>query len=182
MKGMTAAVTNQAHAGPEDLADLVHQHQAGIWRYLRYLGCDSALADDLVQETFLEIHRRPIEHRSSVQSVVYLRKVARNQLRMAARKSSRRPVVENLELAEEVWARHAGDDHLEDYLADLRACLESAVTERVRAALALSYHDGAKREQIAQQLEMTGDGVKTMLRRARSALRECIERKRKNDG
>jgi RNA polymerase sigma-70 factor (ECF subfamily) len=179
MKGMTAAVTNQAQAGPEDLADLVRQHQAGVWRYLRYLGCDPALADDLTQETFLEIHRRPIEHRSDVQTAVYLRMVARNHMLMAVRKNGRHPVVGNLDLAEEVWARTAADDGLEEYVSDLRACLETAVTERVRTALAMSYEDDQTREQIAQRLDLTADGVKTMLRRARAALRECIERKRR---
>ena len=40
-----------------DLASLVTLHQAGVWRYLRALGCDASLADDLTQDTFLEAWR-----------------------------------------------------------------------------------------------------------------------------
>ena len=36
-----------------DLAELVREHQADVWRYLRYLGADGHDADDLTQETFL---------------------------------------------------------------------------------------------------------------------------------
>ena len=39
--------------------ELARRHQAGVWRYLRLLGCAPDLADDLVQETFLQVLRRP---------------------------------------------------------------------------------------------------------------------------
>ena len=48
---------------------------------------------------------------------------------------------------------------------------------RVRRAIDLHYAERASRDEIASQLEMTAEGVKTMLRRARHALRECVERK-----
>jgi RNA polymerase sigma-70 factor (ECF subfamily) len=69
------------------------------------------------------------------------------------------------------------DRPVSDSVSALTDCLESAVTPRVREALALRYGDDASRERIAELLDMTADGVKTMLRRARAALRECIERK-----
>jgi len=28
-------------------AEIIETHQAGVWRYLRFLGCDEAQADDL---------------------------------------------------------------------------------------------------------------------------------------
>ena len=40
-----------------DLERLVREHQAELWRYLRYLGSDAARAEDLVQETFLRVWR-----------------------------------------------------------------------------------------------------------------------------
>ena len=38
---------------PMDAKALIESHQAELWRYLRYLGCDAAEAEDLTQETFL---------------------------------------------------------------------------------------------------------------------------------
>ena len=36
----------------DELAVVVRVNQAGIYRYLRYLGADRPTAEDLVQETF----------------------------------------------------------------------------------------------------------------------------------
>ena len=34
--------------------DVTEEHQAGVWRYLRYVGCEPPEADDLTQDTFDE--------------------------------------------------------------------------------------------------------------------------------
>ena len=159
------------------MAALVHAHQAGVWRYLRFLGCDSTEADDLVQETFLAVLGEQFEVRSPAQTGAYLRTVARNRLLTARRKQRNAPVTVDLEAAETVWARVAGEDGLSDYLDALGDCLEGAVSPRVRRALELQYRDRAGRAEIAAQLDLAVEGVKTLLRRARSALRDCVERK-----
>jgi len=91
-----------------DVAGLVRGHQAGVWRYLRFLGCDPDKADDLVQESFLAVLRDGFEERSPGQTAAYLRTVARNRLLMARRKERARPTAVDLEAAEAVWARVAG--------------------------------------------------------------------------
>ena len=172
-KGMTAATADRQ----AELASLVQAHQAGLWRYLRFLGCDPTEADDLVQETFLAVLRGGFEHRSSPETAAYLRTVARNRLLMARRKDRSRPAAVDLEAAEAVWARMAGSDGLSDYLVALEGCLEVAVTSRARRALELQYRDRASRTEIAVELDLAVEGVKTLLRRARAALKDCVERK-----
>ncbi|HLA84622.1 MAG TPA: RNA polymerase sigma factor [Thermoguttaceae bacterium] len=159
------------------MAGLVRAHQAGVWRYLRFLGCDHGEADDLTQETFLAVLRDGFEVRSPAETAGYLRTVARHRLLAARRKTQNRPALVDLEAAEAVWARAAGDDGLGDYLAALGECLGSAVTPRVRRALELQYASRAGRSQIAAELSLAVEGVKTLLRRARSVLRECVERR-----
>lgn len=159
------------------MAALVQAHQAGIWRYLRFLGCQRAEADDLTQETFLAVLREEFEVRSPTETAAYLRTVARNRLLALRRKQCNAPPLVDLEAAEAVWARAAGHDGLSDYLVALGQCLEVAVSPRVRRALELQYRDRASRAEIAASLELAVDGVKTLLRRARSALRGCVERK-----
>jgi len=159
------------------MAVLVQAHQAGVWRYLRFLGCDPTEADDLVQETFLAVLRDGFEVRSAAQTAAYLRTVARNRLLMARRKQRRRPPAVDLEAAEAVWAQAAGEDGLSDYLAALDECLEKAVSPRVRRAIQLQYRDRASRDEIAAELQLAVEGVKTLLRRARSALRDCVQRR-----
>lgn len=159
-----------------EMAALVHAHQAGVWRYLRYLGCCPMEADDLTQETFLVVFRDGFEERCPKQTAAYLRTVARNRLLMVRRSQKKTPEVD-LEAAEVVWAEAFGEGGLDDYLVALEDCLETGVTPRVRRALDMLYRDRLSRSEMAEQLEMAVEGVKTLLRRARSALRECVERK-----
>jgi RNA polymerase sigma-70 factor (ECF subfamily) len=164
-----------------DLDDLVRRHQADLWRYLRYLGCEASEADDLVQETFLALVRKPPELREPEAAASYLRTAARNQLLMLRRQQGREPATADLELAENVWAEAAEDGHWSQWLDTLRDCLKTAVTERTRKAIDMFYRERLGRAEIARQLGMATDGVKTMLRRARSALRTCVERKLRDD-
>ncbi|NQU20312.1 MAG: RNA polymerase sigma factor [Candidatus Nealsonbacteria bacterium] len=175
---MTAATADRR----AEAAELVREHQAGVWRYLRFLGCEPNEADDLVQETFLAVLREGFEVRSPKQTAAYLRTVARNRLLTARRKQRSRPATvgieaADIEAAEAVWAQVADEDGLDDYLVALDECLKVAVSPRVRRALELQYRDRAGRSEIAAELDLAVEGVKTLLRRARSALRDCVQRR-----
>jgi RNA polymerase sigma-70 factor, ECF subfamily len=160
-----------------DFASLVQQHQAGVWRYVRFLGADPTEADDLTQETFLAVARAAFVHRDDRQTAGYLRVVARNQLLALRRKQNREVGTVELEAADSVWAAAAGPDgNLSGYLAALGDCL-AELEGRAREAVELHYRAGASREDIAARLEMKPDGVKTLFRRIRQVLRECVERK-----
>ena len=162
-----------------DWARLVRDRQAEVWRYLRFLGAESAEADDLTQETFLAVVRSDFVEVSDGQTAGYLRTVARRQLLMLRRKQSRRCEVCDLEAAETVWSDamwrdRTHNDQWQDYVDAARGWVEKR-GGRVRQAIDLTYRQGEAREAIATQLEMTADGVKTLLRRTREKLRECIE-------
>jgi RNA polymerase sigma-70 factor (ECF subfamily) len=162
---------------PSDLASLVHQHQSGVWRYLRFLGADRTEADDLAQETFLAFARAEFVERDGRQTAGYLRTVARNQLLALRRKQNREISTVELEAADSVWAAAAGaDGNLGGYLDALRECV-GQLKDRARRVVDLHYRDGASREAIAAELDMKPAGVKTLLRRTRELLRECVERK-----
>jgi RNA polymerase sigma-70 factor, ECF subfamily len=160
-----------------DLATLVQQHQAGLWRYLRYLGADSTEAADLTQETFLAFARAKFAERHDLQTAGYLRTVARNQLLMLRRRQHREICTVELQAADSVWAAATGPDgSLSAYLDALRECVDR-LEGRARQAIDLHYRECATRDAIASQLQMQPDGIKTLLRRTRQLLRECVERK-----
>ena len=166
---------------PVDLAGLVHRHQATVWRYVRFLGADRAEADDLTQETFLAVARAEFAERDERQTAGFLRTVARNQLLALRRKQNREICTVELEAADSVWAAATNrGGRLDDYFDALRECIES-LEGRARQAIDLAYRVGASRGAIATELAMQPDGVKTLLRRTRDVLRECIERKIKRD-
>ena len=159
-----------------DLAQLVREHQAGIWRYIRFLGAATGEADDLVQETFLACMRSRFTYRDSASTASYLRQVARNQLLQLRRRQGREVNTVQLEAAESVWAEVAAEDGLSDYLSALRSCI-SQLRDRSRQVVALRYEQGLSREEVALRLDMTSQGVKTLLRRTRQLLRQCVQRK-----
>ena len=144
-------------------ADLIQAHQAGVWRYLRYLGSDPSLADDLTQETFLAVLKKPFQQRSDAETSAYLRTVARHKFLRAIEKTRRGPTLDDLDLAERVWAETHADGGNES-LEALKDCLDQ-VNGRARTAIERRYRDGSSREEIAQELGMSPDGVKTLLRR-----------------
>lgn len=159
-----------------NLDALVREHQADVWRYLRYLGAAAADADDLTQETFLAIARTPFEIRNRAATAAYLRTAARNQLLMLRRRQGRQIATVDLAAAEAVWADHCPTGRSDGFLDALEVCRES-LAGRTREAVNLFYRDNLSREELATRLEMTAEGVKTLLRRARSVLRQCIQRR-----
>src|SRR5437763_1751464 len=117
-----------------DPVRLVQDHQAGVWRYLRALGCEPAQADDLTQETFLIVLKRPFQDYNPAATAAYLRKVARNLFITQYRQGSRFSEIKNIEEFELTWCEWFGDDNGEEMLAALRHCL-AGLTNRARMAL-----------------------------------------------
>lgn len=163
----------------DDVARLVRAHQTEVWRYVRFLGASAELADDLVQEAFLQLLRAPFVERSRRETAAWLRRVVRNLFV----RSFRRPPFEltDLDTIEATWDGFALDDGGEEALARLRRCLD-ALTGRAREAVRLHYEERRSRQAIGSQLGMTEDGVKSLLRRARAALRACVQRKQQEEG
>lgn len=159
-----------------DFATLIKDHQSGVWRYLRVLGCDATQADDLTQETFLAVLERPFEDHGPLAAAAYLRKVARNQFVSYLRRANRVVSLEQVDEIERDWARWAGKDAGESFLSALEDCV-GGLGDRAKRALDLKYRDDKSRTQIAEALEMSEDGAKNLLQRAKQSLRECMERK-----
>ena len=62
-----------------DLDQLVREHQADLWWYLRTLGCDAATAEDLTQECFVALMQSDFEARHPRATFGYLRTSARHR-------------------------------------------------------------------------------------------------------
>lgn len=156
----------------DDVVALVRAHQAEVWRYLRYLGASNELADDLTQETFLQLLRAPFEERSPRATAAWLRTVARNLWI----RSFRRPPFDlaDLDTIEAAWTGFAADDAGEHALSHLRDCV-GQLTGRARDVVRWHYEERASRDAIGERLGIGADGVKSLLRRTRALLRECIE-------
>jgi RNA polymerase sigma factor (sigma-70 family) len=150
----------------DEVVQLVHAHQAEVWRYLRYLGASAELAD------FLQLRRAPFERRSPAATAAWLRTVARH----AYVKSFRRPpfALAELDAIEAAWTGFAGDDGGDERLARLRQCVAS-LQGRARQVVLLHYEERRSRAEIGAQLGLGEDGVKSLLRRTRDVLRACVQ-------
>ena len=161
-----------------DPVRLIEDHQAGVWRYLRALGCEPNLAEDLTQDTFLAVLQRPFEDYSTAATAAYLRRTAYNALVSFQRRNKKVTTVENIEELNQTWERWAGQDNGEELLDALQRCL-ATLGNRARLALELRFRERASRESIAAALEISEHGAKNLMQRAKKKLRECIESKLK---
>lgn len=162
-----------------DFEALIHTHQAGVWRYLRFLGASRTEADDLAQETFVAVWQSGFVQYSDAATAAYLRTTARSRFLMMLRARGRRPKESDLADVEADWLALTQEGEAWDERMDvLQKCLQP-VTGKAREALDLCYRLGLTQAEIAGKLDMKPEGVKTLLRRVIEKLRQCMEAKLK---
>ena len=161
-----------------DPVRLIETYQAGVWRYLRALGCDAAQAEDLTQDTFLAVLQRPFQDINPAATAAYLRKTALNLFISQQRRAGKVTAVEDVEEFDRTWSQWAGHDDGEALLEALRDCLQG-LTGRARMALEMRFRDNSSRDDIAAALAITDHGAKNLMQRAKQQLRECIQKKMK---
>ncbi|MBK8980381.1 MAG: sigma-70 family RNA polymerase sigma factor [Planctomycetes bacterium] len=167
--------SGDAAASPSS-ADVIARHQAGLWRYLRHLGCSPDDADELMQETFVVALRKPFVVHGDCATAGYLRTIARN-LFLNLRRGRRRDAARFCDAVDVLWRDRGADGDATGRGSRheaLAACVES-LDGRARRLVSRFYADGASRCELAAELGMKETGVKTLLQRVRAALRECVE-------
>jgi len=167
----------------EELVTLVRIHQAELYRYMRYLGAESpAAAEDLVQETLLAACRSAdlATARDERGQAAWLRGIARNLFLEHCRRARSDPVKADsasVEAAEATWVgEFLRQDDGFDYVEALRHCL-GKLDDRNRRVLEMHYGEGKSRPELAAFCTMTEDGIKSLLRRLRAILAECVKRR-----
>jgi len=153
----------------------VQRHQMAAWRYLRLLGCQADIADDLLQDALMAAVHKNIHCEPGPRASAWLQQALRNLWRMHCRSEGRR--VRNIEtaMAERAMQQCSSDDDGECFRTALRDCLKQ-LDGRARQLLDLHYAQGASREAIAATFGMRRNGIKAFLRRVRSSLRDCVLR------
>lgn len=154
---------------------MIREHQAGVWRYLRVLGCSPSEAEDLTQDTFLAVLQKPFQEINRRATAAYLRQAARNLFISSQRRAARLASTAEIDELEQAWTRWAAGDDGEELLAALQKCL-ATLAGRARQALDLRFREGRSRAEIAATLSLSEDGAKNLMQRAKQHLRTCIER------
>ena len=159
-----------------DIVQLIAQHQSGVWRYLRVIGCEATLADDITQETFLKLYNSEFEQLSDAATASYLRRIAFNLYISYQRRAGRTVLVDDISALDTTWQRWAGSDNGDGVIEKLNKCMEF-LADRAREALHLRFSKQRSRKEIAQSLDITEHGARNLMQRAKAQLKDCVEGK-----
>ncbi|MBE2248659.1 MAG: RNA polymerase sigma factor [Myxococcus sp.] len=183
--GDDGALVQQAVAGDRGAYDaLVARWRGPLYRFARRLLHDDAAAEDVLQDTFLTVHRRLADWRAEGSFKSWLFSIARNQVLMLRRRRVGEPAThEPLEsLAElgaaagwgQVMSPHALTERLEQH-TQLEQALAS-LDDEAREVLLLRDVEGLSGEDTAQALGLTLPAMKSRLHRARLRLVAAVKR------
>ena len=139
-------------------------HQAGLWRWLRALGCEAARAEEHCQDALLAGLHHQVQDLDAEDASRWLRRAAKNLFLMELRREKRRPKFV------------AFADGGSTALTALNRCL-LALAPRDRELISRRYEQRDSRASIATALGVSDAGVKQALRRVRDKLRLCVQRR-----
>lgn len=155
------------------------EHGAQIRGFVAALMPDSALVDDVVQETFLAITAKAADYDPTRSFPAWVYGFARRKVLENGRRSRRG----GQPLPDEVLSVLAVMDEAEAELSltavRLRfvdACIEE-LTPQVRRIIEHCYRQSLKPAEAARLIGWTPGSVHVALSRARAAIRACLERK-----
>lgn len=161
------------HSNLPDFAGIVAEHQAMVfsigWHFLR----NRAVAEEVAQDVFLQLHRSLDSIESPAHLTNWLRRVATQRCIDAVRRARLRPQVA-LEHTPELAARTASG--VQDPMAASRLDrLIAALPERARMIVILRYQEEMEPAEIAETLGIPVGTVKSNLHRSIALLRGRME-------
>ncbi len=161
--------------------ELIRRHHGGVFGYLRRLGADAALAEDLTQETYARAWSRIGTLREAASLRAWLLTIARNEFFQWAR--ARRP--------EEAPSQPPPDRAADDPVAEaalVRSERDLALRRAVARlepdlgeAVALHYFQDLSFREAASVLGVPAGTVKSRIHRALERLRALLERGEESD-
>jgi len=167
---MMAAMAPVTEQGGADLASAYREHYRSLVRLASLLVDDVGRCEEIVQDAFVKVWRRPPDLSGQDRLPAYLRSAVLN----GARSHLRRRSVERRHLravalpGEAPEARLAADDHR--VLTALRS-----LPTRQREVLALRYYLDLSEAEIADTLGISAGAVKTHAHRGLATLAERLE-------
>jgi RNA polymerase sigma-70 factor (ECF subfamily) len=162
------------------VAELMREHGDVVFGFCLRLVRVRALADDLLQQVFLQAYRDldQFEGRSSPRA--WLIGIASHRCLDALRAQQRRStVIDDDQAIFALEDRAPGPDERVDRMrlsAALEGCLQR-LSAALRATVLLRFQTGATYEELAVSLAATADTLQMRVARALPILRRCLEQK-----
>jgi RNA polymerase sigma-70 factor (ECF subfamily) len=182
-------------ASPDDFNELVRRYERELFRYLaRYLG-NPSLAEDVFQNTFLQVHLKRGLYEDGRPIRPWLYSIATHQAVDALRKAGRHPTV-SLDRRVTSSGGESDPGSLVDLLVaegsgpltelqdqerrDWMAKSVEKLPETLRQTLILAYYQDLKYREIAEILKIPVGTVKSRLHAALSKLQEMARASRQD--
>ncbi|MGH8161768.1 MAG: sigma-70 family RNA polymerase sigma factor [Gammaproteobacteria bacterium] len=172
-----------------DPARWVEAYGDTLYRYALVRTSDSALAEDLVQETLLAALKGRDRFRGQSSECSWLIGILKHKLLDYYRHSRRELPDEAIETTADAWFDANGswavapaaitnphDAAAREELRDQLAVCIGRLPERLKTAFVLTQVDGVPTAEICKALTLTSTNLWVMLHRARLRLRQCLER------
>jgi RNA polymerase sigma-70 factor (ECF subfamily) len=176
----TESLVGRVLAGDTEVfGTLIRRHQNEVWRVGAAMLGDRSATANLVQQTFVNAYERLEQYRPGNDFSRWLKGIARNLVREDLRRSERES--RTLSAYRDYIAQLYSDEgrteqHLRDLDRAVTACREK-LPPAASQALALHYDEGLTVEQVAGVIARTVAGTRQLLFRARTTLRECVEKR-----
>ncbi len=158
--------------GVDRYEELVQRYHVGLIIHCEQMVHDRDVAEDIAQETFIKAYLElkkfnPKKGRFST----WLYRIATNLAIDYLRKNKRRIVVEDIEAIAEVTMPTFLEEEAKQ---EIRKAVLSLVPPEYRQIIEAYYWDGKSYQQIADDMHMELNTVRTWLRRAKIQLREKL--------
>jgi RNA polymerase sigma-70 factor (ECF subfamily) len=153
---------------------LVSRWQERLWRHARRLVRDDAAAWDVLQEAWMSMLKnlRRLEDPSAFSSWAY--RIVTFRCMDHLRRGKRQRRLEEEQRLRVPESSEEGSDEIEE----LRAAIDELKVDQ-RAIISLHYKEEIGVDRIAEILDIPVGTVKSRLHRARAALKERLERRRR---
>ncbi|HTY64336.1 MAG TPA: RNA polymerase sigma factor [Acidobacteriota bacterium] len=164
------AAIEMAAEGRMDFAEMVHAHQSRVFSIAYHFLHDRALAEEVAQDVFLQLHRALPSLKSEAHITAWLCKVTSHRCIDYARR--RRQDLELDSIAEPATRTPPGDPLMARRLQRVVASLPP----KARIVIVLRYQEDLEPEEIARVLGWRLNTVKSQLQRSLSILRDKLGR------
>ena len=154
-----------------DLESVYLEFDASLRRFLRRKVSDPTTVDDVLQETYLRIHRHADSLREPGRLQGWVYQIARNALVDYYRRHR-----DNVELPETLAMPDDGDDDNQaarELARSMRQMID-CLPAKYQQALILTEFEGLKQHELAEHLGLSLSGAKSRVQRAREKLKATL--------
>jgi RNA polymerase sigma-70 factor (ECF subfamily) len=153
-----------------EFAELVRAHQSRVFNIAYHFLHDRALAEEVAQDVFLQLHRKLPSMESEEHVTAWLCKVTSHRCIDYARRRRRDLALDDIP---EPASKSAPGDPL---MAGLLRKMVASLPSKARIVVVLRYQEDLELEEIARVLGWRLNTVKSQLHRSLTMLREKLSR------